>query len=301
MSRISGFNKNTLTTGPLVRLAARSNALGGPTSGLAPSYLQANLIVLPRRYAHDFRLLCARNPVPCPLLAESAHPGAFDKLKSYIRHDHSSSSHPAAVDIDLRRDAPRYLVYRDGELHAQTQDICAEWQDDDHVGFLIGCSYSFEGALADAGLPPRHVVQDRNVPMYRTDIPLCPSGVFSGGTYVVSMRPYKPEDIEKVREITQRFTTTHGEPIAWGWEAAARLGIQNIASPEWGDAPRQLDGQGEFGEDADEGYIPVFWGCGVTPQEAVMRAELKGTIMGHAPGHMIVLDVQEHQVFGAAT
>lgn len=297
----SVVNKQALSTGSLVRLAARSKTLGEPTSGLAPSYLQANLIVLPRAYAEDFRLLCARNPVPCPLLAESAHPGAFDKLKSSIRRDATSLPLPAAVDIDLRHDAPKYHVYRDGKLEEKTEDIAAEWQDDDHVGFLIGCSYSFEGALAEAGLAPRHVVQDRNVSMYRTNIPLSPSGVFTGGTYVVSMRPYKPEDIERVRDITRRFVATHGEPIAWGWDAAARLGINDIASPEWGDAPRRLDGKGHFHQGADEGYIPVFWGCGVTPQEAVMRAQLKGTVMGHAPGHMIVLDVQEHEVFGAAT
>ncbi|KAM7184251.1 hypothetical protein V8F20_012299 [Naviculisporaceae sp. PSN 640] len=294
------ISKQALSTGSLVRLAARSKTLAEPTSGLAPSYLQANLIVLPQVYADDFRLLCARNPVPCPLLAESAHPGAFDKLKSSILRDNNSSPLPVAVDTDLRHDAPKYHVYRDGKLQDKTGDIAAQWRDNDHVAFLIGCSYSFEGALADAGLPPRHVVQDRNVSMYRTNIPLSPSGVFTGGTYVVSMRPYKPADIEQVRNITRRFVATHGEPIAWGWDAAARLGIENIASPEWGDAPRQLDGKGEFCRGADEGYVPVFWGCGVTPQEAVMRAGLKGLVMGHAPGHMIVLDVQEHEVFGTA-
>jgi len=298
---MSSFSKHALKTGAGVRAAARSNQLSGPTSGLAPSYLQANLIVLPQRYAADFRLLCARNPVPCPLLAESAHPGAFDKLKSHLRRDNASPLLPAASDIDLRRDAPKYRVYRDGKLHGETaesEDIVAEWQDGDHVGFLIGCSYSFEGALADAGLPPRHVVQDRNVPMYRTTLPLCPSGVFTGGTYVVSMRPYKPEDVSRVCDITRRFVATHGEPIAWGWDAVADLGIRDISFPEWGEAPRLLGGKECFSRDAHEGFIPVFWGCGVTPQEAVMRAGLKGTVMGHAPGHMIVLDVQEHEVFG---
>ncbi|KAK3311794.1 hypothetical protein B0H66DRAFT_102255 [Apodospora peruviana] len=298
---MGSLTNHLLSTGHAVRLAARSNALTGPTSGLAPSYLQANLIVLPQRYAADFRLLCARNPVPCPLLAESSHPGAFDELKSYIRRS-GSDAHPllvAASDIDLRHDAPQYRVYRDGKLLVgERTDIVDEWQDGDHVGFLIGCSYSFEAALAEAGLPCRHVVQDRNVPMYRTNIALCPAGVFTGGTYVVSMRPYQLEDVDKVREITRRFVATHGEPIAWGWEAAASLGIEDIGCPEWGEGPRCLDGKQVYRQGADEGFVPVFWGCGVTPQEAVMRAELKGTVMGHAPGHMIVLDVQEQEVFG---
>ncbi|KAK8213605.1 hypothetical protein M8818_002909 [Zalaria obscura] len=284
----------TLNTGADVRLAARNNKHTSSTSGLAPSYLQANLIVLPSRYAADFRTLCTRNPVPCPLLAESATVGSFNALKSYIP---SISGEKVAADIDIRHDAPRYNIYQESKLAAfEVPDIAAQWTDD-HVAFLIGCSYSFETALTEAGLPPRHTVMGRNVPMYRTSVPLCPAGVFTGSTYVVSMRPYRRSDVETVREITRRFVTTHGEPIAWGWEAVRRFGIEDVASPEWGEKPLALDG-GDFVDDGD--YVPVFWGCGVTPQEAVMRAGLEGTVMGHAPGHMIVLDVTEDEVFGTA-
>ena len=211
-----------------------------------------------------------------------------------------------ARDIDLRHDAPQYLVYQDGvpitDNDNTITDLTAYWQAD-HVGFLIGCSYSFEEALASAGLAPRHTTQGRNVPMYRTKIPLCPAGVFTGSTYVVSMRPYRARDIPRVREITSRFVATHGEPIAWGWDGAEKLGIVDVARPEWGDAPLSEDGKGVFsrsggGDDDEEGFVPVFWGCGVTPQEAVMRAGLEGMVMGHKPGHMIVLDVKEGEVFG---
>ena len=41
------------------------------------------------------------------------------------------------------------------------------WRED-LVAFLIGCSFTFERALLDAGLPVRHVEQGVNVPMYRT-------------------------------------------------------------------------------------------------------------------------------------
>lgn len=134
--------------------------------------------------------------------------------------------------------------------------------------------------------------------MYRTKVPLCPAGVFTGGTYVVSMRPYREEDVERVREVTRRYVATHGEPIAWGWDEMRGLGVEDIGRPEWGDAPLRRDGEGVLEEGAEEGLVPVFWGCGVTPQEAVMRAGLKGVVMGHAPGHMIVLDVKDHEVFG---
>jgi len=279
-------------SGVSVRLASREGSLNGVTSGVAPSFLQANLIVLPSRYADDFRLLCARNPVPCPLLAESSQIGSYDSLKSYID---GLSGDSIASDIDIRHDAPRYMVYQDGKLvDSHVPDITAQWTED-HVAFLIGCSYSFETALVNHDLPPRHTVTQRNVPMYRTNIPLCPAGAFTGSTYVVSMRPYKLSDVESVRDITRPFVTTHGEPIAWGWDGMRNLGIPDINKPDWGDAPLEIDGQPLDATNPD--VVPVFWGCGVTPQEAVMRAGLKGTVLGHAPGHMILLDVKDGDVF----
>ncbi|KAL1960875.1 hypothetical protein VTO42DRAFT_5858 [Malbranchea cinnamomea] len=280
-----------MTTSISVRLQARKNGIT-VTSGLAPNYLQANLIVLPSRFAHDFRLLCQRNPVPCPLLAESKSVGRYDELKSWMPGIHGSE---IAADIDLRTDIPRYMVYKDARLEKfQCCDLTEDWTED-HVAFLIGCSYSFESALAAAGLLPRHTAMGRNVPMYRTNIPLCPAGVFTGGTYVVSMRPYHVSEIEAVRNITRPYAMTHGEPIAWGWEAVEQLGIADIDKPEWGDAPLTGDGR-RFGLRTEEDVVPVFWGCGVTPQEAVMRANLPGVVMAHAPGHMLVMDVKDDNI-----
>jgi len=281
----------TCTTGLKARHAARNNSYTSFTSGLAPSYIQANLIVLPSRYASDFRVLCQRNPVPCPLLAESRSVGMWDELRSWIG---GVADEAVAADLDLRRDAPKYMVYQDGVLTKfQTPDVTKEWTED-HVGFLIGCSYSFESALCVAGLPPRQITMNRNVPMYRTNIPLCPAGAFIGSTYVVSMRPYLRKQIEEVRNITRPYVATHGEPIAWGWDAVNKLGIKDLNEPEWGDRPLTLDGR-PLGEEDDE-VVPVFWGCGVTPQEAVMRANLQGTVMAHAPGHMFILDVREQDI-----
>ncbi|KAF2010640.1 DUF1445 domain-containing protein [Aaosphaeria arxii CBS 175.79] len=282
------------TTGIEVRRAARDQILHGPTSGLAAGYLQANLIVLPERFADDFRQLCARNPVPCPLLAESAAPGRWDAVVSRVP---GLESHRMLSDIDIRRDAPRYLVLDDGQVvdESGSLDIMDRWQDD-HVAFLIGCSFSFESALLLAGLNVRHVVMGRNVPMYKTKLPLCPAGIFTGASYVVSMRPFRAEDIDAVRAITRPYAATHGEPIAWGWGALDTLGIENIDSPTWGDAPLTEDGRplGELQASGDE--IPVFWGCGVTPIEAVRSAGLSGVVMSHSPGHMIVLDARDEDI-----
>lgn len=280
-----------LSTGYGVRRACRSGYTD-TTSGLAPSYLQANLIFLPSRYAADFRGLCARNPVPCPLLAESK-PGSYSSLRWCIKN---LDSNQVASSLDLRRDAPRYNVYKDGSLvKGECQDIVHEWTED-HVAFLIGCSFSFESALAKAGLEARHTTMKRVVPMYRTNIPLCKSGVFNSGTYVVSMRPYKKCDIELIRSITRKYSMTHGEPIAWGWDAIEALGIANIDVPNWGDAPLLSDSRPLGDALGDDDNIPVFWGCGVTPQEAVMCAGLEGTIMSHAPAYMLVLDCRDWDI-----
>lgn len=302
------------STGLSVRLASRSGDLVTPTAGLAPGSIQANLIVLPSKYAFDFRNLCARNPVPCPLLAESSAPGRFDSFKSHIPGVGGDKlflvSEDGSSAIDIRTDIPRYNVYRSGKLiEPGCTDILSSWDEDDSVAFLVGCSFSFETALTEAGLTPRHVEKGLNATMYRTKIPLCPAGVFHGTTYVVSMRPYKKKDVERVRDITRAFGLTHGEPIDWGWDAVARLGIEDINVVDWGDAPLTADGM-KFGvqrpssdrssvsdEDDGEEEVPVFWGCGVTPQEAVMRAgdRIEGLVMGHMPGHMLLLDVKDEQ------
>lgn len=282
-------------TGENVRRAVRTGLYTNQTSGAAPTYVQANLIVLPSRYASDFRLLCQRNPVPCPLLAESEGVGRWDQLQSWID---GLTGDQIAKNVDLRNDFPKYMVYQNGILiKSHCPNVESEWTED-HVGFLIGCSYSFESALAAAGLVPAHMAHGRNVPMYRTNIPLCPAGAFKNSTYVVSMRPYRRRDISRVRDITRPYFATHGEPIDWGWGAVLRLGIKDITKPDYGEAPVSPNGAVlvQNVADGDDDLVPVFWGCGVTPQEAVRRAGLEGTVIGHAPGYMLVLDIRDWDI-----
>lgn len=282
-----------LSDGLAARLAARKGQWTQSTSGVADTYLQANILVLPSRYADDFRALCARNPVPCPLIAESAHPGEFSKLKSYLPR---VSDQDLAEDLDIRTDCPRYNVYSGAKLiRSPVTDIVSQWSDD-HVAFVIGCSQSFESALIRAGLEIRHLSQGRTVPMYYTNVALNPSGVFSGSEYVVSMRPFKRQEIELVRKITRRYLPTHGEPIAWGWEALEQLGIKDVDHVQWGHAPQTTDERPLSLVFGDDDNVPVFWGCGVTPQAAVMNAPLEGTIMAHYPGEMLVMDCREDDV-----
>ena len=276
---------SSTSTGLEVRILCRRGLLTSPTASLAPGHIQANLLILPSAYASDFRSLCARNPVPCPLLGSTALSKIGDA--SCIQPD--SLINASDVDFDIRTDLPQYNIYESGKLIATKIDVKHEWTSD-HVAFLIGCSYSFEGALAAAGLTPRHWEVGGNVPMYRTTRRLNPAGIFTSGTYVVSMRPYREEDLSEVRRITAPYKGMHGEPIAWGYQDMRELGIVDLDKPHWGDAP-----------EIRQGEIPVFWGCGVTPQDMIMQAgdKIKGIVIAHKPGCMLVLDVNEADYFKA--
>ena len=40
-----------------------------------------------------------------------------------------------------------------------------------------------------------------------------------------------------------------------------------------------------------EGEVPVFFACGVTPQNAILASKPRGIVITHAPGAMFVTDV----------
>ena len=144
------------------------------------------------------------------------------------------------------------------------------------VGFLLGCSFTFEGALLEAGVPLRHQEQGLGVPMYRTNIACRPAGRFHG-PLVVSMRPVPARLAPLAARVTARFPSVHGDPVHIGDPAS--LGVGDLNAPDWGDPPR-----------IEPGDVPVFWACGVTPQAAAM-ASRPALMITHAPGHMFVTDV----------
>ena len=248
------------------RTAIRSGDWTSHTSGLAEGHVQGNVVILPNALANDFLRYCQRNPKPCPLLAVG-EPGQ-PLLPSL------------GADIDIRTDLPRYRVWRDGELTDQPTDISQLWRDD-LVTFVIGCSFSFEEALLQAGIPLRHIAQNRNVAMYRSNIATAAAGVFSG-PMVVSMRPLKAADAIRAIQITSRFPNVHGAPVHMG--DPSQIGIADLAAPDYGDAVDVLP---------DE--VPVFWACGVTPQAAIAQARPEFCIT-HAPGAMLITDLLNHQL-----
>jgi uncharacterized protein YcsI (UPF0317 family) len=243
-----------------LRAAIRSGRIRGTTSGLCPGVVQANLVVLPRELASDFRLFCQRNPCACPLIEET-EPGEV-----------TPRSAPSA---DLRTDAPLYRVYRHGLLEAEVPDVTALWRSD-LVCFLLGCSFTFERALLEAGIPLRHQEQGTVVPMYVTRRSTAPAGIFAG-PLVVSMRPVLETRVADVRAICRRYPLAHGEPIHVGDPGS--LGIAELGRPDYGEAVS-----------VREGEVPAFWACGVTPQ-AVARGAKPELLLTHAPGHMFLTDL----------
>ena len=232
-----------------------------PTAGWCTGSTQANLIAVPHDDAYDVLLFAQRNPRACPVL-DVTEPGA---------------TAAGIFDGDLRTDLPAYRVYVDGECRGEVGDVRDMWQDD-LVAFLIGCSFTFEDALLAAGVPVRHIEQERNVPMYRTDV-VCRSAGPLGGPMVVSMRPVAPELVATAVRVTARYPSVHGAPVHVGDPAA--IGIADLDRPDFGDPV-----------DVRDGEIPVFWACGVTPQAAVMASRPPLAIC-HAPGHMAITDARD--------
>ena len=244
-----------------LRLAARRGEWRGSTAGHCPGHQQANLVILASGVAAEFAAFCTRNPTPCPLL-EITPPGDPVPLRS-------------APGADLRTDLPGYRVYRDGELAEQRDDIRDLWRAD-LVAFLLGCSFTFEHALAEAGVPLRNVERKTTVPMFVSSRACIPAGRFHG-PMVVTMRPVAPAQVELVRALSARYPHAHGAPVHVGDPQA--LGIADLGRPDYGD-PVPVE--------ANE--VPMFWACGVTPQAVAQRARI-ALMITHEPGHMFVTDL----------
>lgn len=248
-----------------VRLKIRDGEITGPTAGMCGGYAQANLVILPKDYAEDFKEFARKNPKPCPILEIV---------------EGTPDVHDMGEGANLVTDIPRYFIYKNGVKVDEVTDASKYWQKD-FTGFLIGCSFSFEEALLLAGIDVRHISMGRNVPMYKTNIECERAGVFEG-PLVCSMRPMTPDNAAKAVAITERYPNVHGAPVYMG--DPAKIGIADINRPDYGDSVEIRPGE-----------IPVFWACGVTPQAAVERAR-PPIVITHAPGHMFITDLKNSEL-----
>ncbi|XP_052639682.1 D-glutamate cyclase, mitochondrial [Harpia harpyja] len=240
----------------VLRRIIRCNRLSiSNTSGMAEGYKQANVVILHKSLADDFEKFCHANNGPLPLLYRSK-PGDW-KCPSL------------SSDSDIRTDCLQYKIYEHGACTGSLKSL-KEYSEQlkDMVTFYLGCSFSFEKAVQNAGIPIRNVEQKCNISMYKVSI--C--------TLTIS------EDDEFHRTLleAQKFL------YAWNWHAASvevgLLGIPDLSKPDYGD-PVHLH----------PGDIPVFWACGVTGVEAVIncRAPLAFT---HYPGCMFITDLKNDNV-----
>lgn len=250
----------------VMREKIRTGQWQGPTAGCSDGYAQANLVVLPEALASDFLLFCHRNPKPCPLL-EVTDPG-------------DPEPRTAAPGADLRVDIPKYRVYRGGRLEQEVRDLLEIWRED-LVGFLLGCSFTFDVALQRTGVPVRHVEEGKNVSMYITNQSCRSAGAFAG-PLVVSMRPVPAHLVPRAIEVTAHFPLAHGAPVHVGEPEV--IGIHDLSRPDFGD-PVSIH----------SGEIPVFWACGVTPQAVAMHVKPE-LMVTHAPGHMFITDLLEKEL-----
>lgn len=250
------------------RRIIRAGRYAAPTSGLCPGYAQANLIVLPKEQAFDFLLFAQRNPKPCPLLE--------------VTDVGSRQASICATDCDVATDFPKYRIYENGQMVAEVESVEDYWRGD-LVAFIIGCSFSFESELIEAGIEMRHNTMGRNVPMYLTGVECTPAGSMSGNM-VMSMRPIPYNQVVKATQISGAIPKVHGAPMHIGDPAA--IGVRDINHPEFGDPV-----------DIREGEVPVFWACGVTPQSVVMSSKPPFAIT-HAPGHMLITDTKNVDLKG---
>ena len=254
------------TSPDILRDIFRTDAYQGTTAGMSDGYTQGNLAVMPESYALDFSRFCQRNPKSCPIVgvSDTGNPLMFT----------------LGQNIDIRTDIPSYNVYRDGSLDSTIPNIRDLWSTDS-VAFVIGCSFSFEEALLQGGVPLRHQELGRIVPMYETNINNIKSGPF-GGSMVVSMRPMSVADSIRASAITARFPHTHGMPVHIG--ASEEIGIKDISQPDWGEPTEFCDNE-----------VPVFWACGVTPQNAIREAGIP-LVFTHTPGSMLITDCRSSEV-----
>ena len=240
----------------------RSGKIDYQTSGMCNGYAQANLCILPKEYAFDFLLFCMRNPKPCPIL-EVGDVGSKE-IKTMAQYG------------DICTDFPKYRIWKNGVLEKEVTDISEYWQDY-IVYYHIGCSFRFESELLEADVTVRHIEENRNVPMFNTNIALEPAGKFHGNM-VVSMRPIPDDLVVKAVNVTAAMPRVHGAPVHIGNPRA--IGIEDVNCPDYGDSVT-----------INEGETPVFWACGVTPQNAVMQTK-PPIAFTHSPGHMFITDVK---------
>ena len=136
---MTALEQPAILTPSQAREVFRTGEMPATTSGWCRGHVQANLLAVPRDLAFDALLFAIRNPGPCPLL-EVTDPG-----DPHVHDSPPPTCAPTCPPTGCTRTAARRRGPRRHDY----------WRDD-LVALLIGCSFTFEAALATAGVPLRH-------------------------------------------------------------------------------------------------------------------------------------------------
>lgn len=248
-----------------LRKMIRSGEYSAPTSGCCSGFLQANLVILHKDLAPKFQEFCDANRGPCPILA-MLEPGQRNPVNLVAEN----------VVADVATDLPRYLVYRKGQEKPEKRTKVDDIWNENMVAFFLGCSFGFEKALENAGIPLRNIQENKNVSMYITNRRCTPVPPFDTNL-VVSYRPVPKDRVDDAIKITGELKNAHGPPIHCG--DPAELGIADLSKVSFGDAVTKYEGE-----------VPCFWPCGVTAVLAALSAD-SDLVITHDPGHMFVTDL----------
>jgi uncharacterized protein YcsI (UPF0317 family) len=252
----------------LFRQLVRENLHFGPTNGICIGYMQCHMVVMDLSLAMNFITFCQRNHQSCPMLEICVDD---ENSRSYMPTELAPSG-----NVDLRTDIPKYSIYRDGLWERDIANATSVWPEN-AVSFLIGSSFSYDGAFIDAGIPLRSVDANKNVPYYTTNIPCQSAGPFSGNV-VVSMKPIPCTMVSEEVLITQEYPYIHGTPICIGGDGRT-IGIANLNAPDFGEAI-------VFDPNQD---VPVFHESGMTIHQVIMTSKIPFAITS-AVGCMFITD-----------
>jgi len=248
------------------RQKVSSGEFSSPTAGYCKGYVQANMLVIPKKYASSFEEFAKQNHKAIPVL-------------EIVKNSYHTKI--LANNANLLNELPSYNILKDGECAKKAKSI-EEYYTKDLVFFLVGCSFTFETSLIQANIPLRHVSKQKNVAMYDTNIKLNEVDIFKGNM-VVSMRPIKKHRVSDACVVTSHFPNMHGGPIQVGYPEM--IGIKDITKPDYG-----------YFIEIKKDEIPVFWPCGVTPENVLKKIRLPFAIT-HSPGHMFVSDRKDSEFY----
>ncbi|KAK1138201.1 D-glutamate cyclase, mitochondrial-like [Acipenser oxyrinchus oxyrinchus] len=248
-----------------IRMLIHDGKRARGTSGMVGGYKQAQIVILHKFLADDFEKFCHANSGPLPLLYRS-QPGEWKYPKD---------------NSDIGTDCPQYCRHELGNLTGSVPDLLEYSKElEEMVTFYLGGSFSVEQMLLKAGVPLRHVEQNRTISMYKTSVPCLEVGRFQCNM-VVSMRPVPEGKLDAVAQATHPARDVHGAPVHIGHPGL--IGIQDLSRPDYGEPVQP-----------HQGDVPVFWACGVTGVEAVQSCK-PPLAFTHSPGRMFITDCKRNE------